>query len=97
MHVSASLINGPSGDIIFGFVEIHGAVIAGTHGIGVNTPNAAVVAAATVGFESVEHIPNDAMLSIGTKSIIVAAGIPQTKNGTLGRTTSGHGAAPNEH
>jgi hypothetical protein len=92
-----SLKHGPTVDIIFGFDEIHGAATAGTHGIGVNTPSAAAVAAATVGFESVEHIPNDAMLSIGTKSMIVATGIPQINTGIFGSTTSGHGVIPNEH
>jgi hypothetical protein len=97
MHVSVSLKHGPAVDIMFGFDEIQGATIAGTHGIGVSTPSAAAVAAATVGFERVEHIPNDAMFNIGTKSMIVATGIPQIRTGTFGRTTSGHGAIPNEH
>jgi hypothetical protein len=97
MHVSEASKHGPIGDIIFGFDEIHGAVVAGIHGIGVSTPSAAAVAAATVGFEGDEHIPNDAMLSSGTKSMIVATGSPQINIGTFGGTTSGHGVIPKEH
>jgi hypothetical protein len=36
---------------------VHGAGVTGTHGIGVNTPRAAVVAVATAGFETVVHMP----------------------------------------
>lgn len=43
----------------------HGAGIAGMHGIGVSTPSAAAVAAATVGFDRLVHTPNGLMLSIG--------------------------------
>jgi hypothetical protein len=38
------------------------------------------------------------MLTIGAKSMIVAAGIPPTITGTpFGTTVSGHGAIPNVH
>lgn len=43
----------------------HGAGVAGTQGIGVSTPAAAVVAAATVGLVGAEHIPNGMMFTIG--------------------------------
>ncbi len=48
----------------------------GTHGIGVRTPNAAAVAAITVGLEGEEHMPNGGTFTIGFPSIIVAAGGP---------------------
>jgi hypothetical protein len=48
---------------------IHGASVKGTQGIGVSTPKAAAVAAATVGFTMLLHIPNVGSLL----SIIVAA------------------------
>jgi hypothetical protein len=48
----------------------HGAGVAGTQGIGVSTPSAAAVAAATVGFAGDEHMPNDMMLTNGTLSVI---------------------------
>jgi hypothetical protein len=36
------------------------------HGIGVNTPMAAAVAAATAGFAGDMHMPNGVMFAIGT-------------------------------
>ena len=42
-----------------------GAATTGTQGIGVSTPSAAEVAAATVGFERLKHMPNGVMLVIG--------------------------------
>ena len=39
--------------------------VAGTHGAGVNTPEAADVAAMTAGFVGAEHIPNGKILVIG--------------------------------
>ncbi len=61
-----------------GFPGVHGATVTGTHGIGVKTPIAAAVAAATVGLAGDWHIPNGAMLTIGLLSIIFAAGIFDT-------------------
>ena len=42
-----------------------GAIVIGTQGIGVSTPSAAAVAAATIGFAAHEHMPNGATLTIG--------------------------------
>ena len=53
---------------------LHGAGNTGIHGIGVRTPKAAEVAAATVGLRSEEHIPNGVILTMGLLSIIVATG-----------------------
>jgi hypothetical protein len=44
----------------------HGAVVIGMHGIGVSTPSAAAVAAATIGFAVDWHIPNGRILTMGT-------------------------------
>src|ERR1039458_7921944 len=43
----------------------HGAGVFGMHGMGVRTPSAAAVAAATVGFDGDMHIPNGSMFSMG--------------------------------
>ncbi len=43
-----------------------GDVVAGMHGIGVSTPEAAEVADATVGLDGVMHIPNGRTFTIGT-------------------------------
>src|SRR6185503_7483585 len=74
----------------------HGAGITGTQGIGVNAPNAAAVAAATVGFAIDEHIANGMMFTIGLLSMMFAAGVPVSVL-FAGRTTSELGAAPKLH
>src|SRR5579859_4913985 len=79
----------------------HGSAVAGTHGAGVNTPDAAEVAAMTAGFEGELHIPNDAMFVSGTKSLIVArrtagAGAVATCGGP-GITVSAAGVVPISH
>jgi hypothetical protein len=73
----------------------HGTVVAGMHGCGVSTPIAADVAAATCGLAMLMHIPNVAMLVIGTKSMTVAAGIFEQVTPVTGSTVSVDGAAPN--
>ena len=74
-----------------------GVVVAGMHGIGVSTPNAAAVAAATTGFEGDMHIPNVMILVIGMWSMIFAAGISLVIILFIGSTTSELGATPNVH
>jgi hypothetical protein len=74
----------------------HG-VVTGMHGIGVNTPKAALVAAATVGLDKLEHIPNGAMLTMGAKSVTVAAGLPSTITRGVGSGLSVEGARPKLH
>ena len=74
----------------------HGATVIGTHGIGVSTPIAAVVAAITVGLEGLEHMPNGGTFTIGAKSIMVAAGVPASTP-VAGKTVSVDGAAPKLH
>src|ERR1700677_4921005 len=76
---------------------VHGAVVAGMHGIGVSTPNAAAVAAATTGFAGDMHMPKGMMFSIGTMSMILAAGMLLVIIIFVGSTTSVLGAIPNEH
>lgn len=96
MHLSPPDIIGSPLNKHVGFTGIHGATTAGTHGIGVKTPKAAAVAAATVGLEIVLHIPKDIMFTIGIKSIIVATGNPAANTGNFGGTTKGTEATPNE-
>lgn len=52
----------------------HGPAMTGMHGCGVSTPSAALVAAATWGFEGVVHMPKVGMFAIGFMSWIVATG-----------------------
>jgi hypothetical protein len=74
----------------------HGAGITGMHGIGVNTPNAAAVADATVGFANDEHMPNGIMFTIGLLSMMLASGVTVSVL-FAGNTTSELGAAPKLH
>lgn len=48
-----------------GVPVIHGDVVTGMHGMGVRTPSAAAVAAATAGLLGVMHAPNGMMLTMG--------------------------------
>ncbi len=75
-----------------------GATVTGIQGIGVNTPNAAAVAAATIGLAIELHMPNGGILAIGAKSMIVAAkGPPAIVGGPLGMTINELGVAPKLH
>ena len=65
-------------------------------GIGVKTPIAAAVAAITVGLVGAEHIPNDAMLTIGAKSVMFAFGLPLSITVRAGSTVNGQGTSPKE-
>jgi hypothetical protein len=67
------------------------------HGIGVSTPKAAAVAAATVGFAGDEHIPKGGIFIIGLLSIIFAAGLLPTSSLFLGSTIKLLGATPKLH
>ena len=70
-----------------------GAAVTGMQGIGVNTPNAAAVAEATVGFEGDMHMPKGGMFTVGLLSMMLAAGAP-TMVLLAGSTLSALGAAP---
>jgi hypothetical protein len=71
--------------------------IVGTQGIGVSTPSAAAVAAATVGFARLEHMPNGGTLTPGAVSVTTAAGRPSIVTREMGSETSEDGARPNVH
>jgi hypothetical protein len=80
-----------------GAIGVHGPAVTGTHGIGVSTPSALAVAAATVGFAMLEHMPNGGMFTTGIESAMAAAGRPSIMTRATGSTTSVDGANPNEH
>jgi len=75
----------------------HGAGKTGTQGIGVSTPSAADVAAATVGFANDEHIPNGGTFTIGLLSMMLAATGPPVMVRFCGKTIRLLGAAPKLH
>ena len=66
MHLDVLSSIGWPPSITVGAPGTQGADVAGMHGIGVNTPIAAAVAAATVGFAGDMHMPNGMMFAIGT-------------------------------
>src|SRR5579875_847977 len=70
---------------------VHGDVVAGTQGAGLNTPSLAAVAAATAGFDIVPHIPNVGMFTIGSDAWMVAAGVSHVTGVPIGTTVSGTG------
>lgn len=74
-----------------------GATVTGTQGIGVNTPRAAAVAAATVGLETLVHMPNGGTFTIGALCMMLAEGGPGVSMVVLGITTRLDGATPNVH
>jgi len=74
----------------------HGAGVTGTHGMGVNTPSAAAVAAATVGFEGEVHMPNGRIFTIGLLSMMFASGTPVIVR-FCGNTIRVLGAKPKLH
>jgi hypothetical protein len=75
----------------------HGDGVIGMQGIGVSTPSAAAVAAATVGLAGDMHIPKGMMLTIGMLSMMLASGISLVKTMLVGNTTRELGAIPIVH
>jgi hypothetical protein len=57
----------------------------------VNAPSLAAVAAATVGFDIVPHMPKVGMLTIGANAWMLAAGVSQVTGVPMGTTVSGIG------
>lgn len=60
----------------FGVPGTQGPAGTGTHGMGVSTPRAAAVAAATAGLASEVQAPNGQTLTIGAWSMMFPAGAP---------------------
>ena len=96
MHLEVLLSPGMLRTSTVGEPGAQGAGMTGTQGIGVKTPSAADVAAATVGFASDWHIPKGGILAIGILSIIFAAGGPCPSTVGTG-TTRVLGANPKLH
>ena len=74
-----------------------GAAVAGIQGIGVSTPRAAAVAAATIGLAGDLHMPKGRTLTICLWSMIVAAGLLEVITLLVGKIVSDDGATPIEH
>ena len=75
-------------------VEIQGAAVAGTQGMGVSTPKAAAVAEATTGFARDRHMPKVGMFTKGLLSRMFATGGPPPRTRFTGSTLRGAGVTP---
>src|SRR4051794_32715644 len=73
-----------------------GPAVAGMHGMGVSTPQAADVAAATAGLANEKHAPNGRMFVRGTLHIMFASGTAVFTR-SMGKTTRVPGAIPKVH
>jgi hypothetical protein len=93
----ASLDNPGIPEIIGLLPPSHKPAGAGMQGWGVSTPRAAAVAAATVGFVTVVHIPQGVTDAIGVTSRIVAAGMPAMSVVSWDVTFNVPGAVPKTH
>lgn len=72
----------------------HGAGVLGTQGIGVRAPIAAAVALATTGLAKLRHRPNGIIFTMGTWSMMLAAGWLLDRTRWDGRTINELGAIP---
>jgi hypothetical protein len=98
IHISLELLLSPGipPTRTVGEPGIHGAAVTGMQGIGVNTPSAAAVAAATVGFEGEVHMAKGMIFMNGLLSMILAIGIAVLTL-LIGRTIKEPGAIPKLH
>src|SRR5271170_726675 len=99
MHISVQVLSkvGLLAKMTVGAPGTQGAVVTGTHGMGVSTPSAAAVAAATSGFDGDMHMPNGMMFTSGTLSMMLASGCSPVLTRFTGRTTNVLGAIPIMH
>jgi len=95
-HIAPWASTGRPPTTVRGAAGVHVPVVAGMHGIGVSTPSAAAVAAATWGLASDVHIAKVATFTRGAASVTVATGRPSTSTRGVGSATSVAGAVPNE-
>lgn len=97
MHIDVLSRIGILPAVTVGEPGVHGAAVMGMHGIGVSTPKAAAVAAATSGLAGEVHMPNGMMFTIGAKSMMLAAFILPAVTRVAGGTISSDGAIPIVH
>ena len=98
MHIEELFSAGSPPISTVGEPGTHGEAVAGIQGIGVSTPIAAAVAAATVGLARELHIPKGNMFTMGLLSMIFAIGMEVEIVAVLdGSTINVDGATPKVH
>lgn len=99
MHIESLVSAGMPAMSTSGAPGAQGAVVTGTHGIGVCTPRAAAVAAITSGLVVELHMPKVGMLTIGAKCEMLAAGrsLAVTKVGGTEQLSGTGGPSPIVH
>jgi hypothetical protein len=99
MHRSVLVLSsvGFPPNITVGAPGTQGEIVTGMHGIGVGTPNAAAVAAATDGFAGDIHMPNGMMFTSGTWSMMFASGCSAVFTRLMGSTVRLLGVIPMLH
>lgn len=75
----------------------HGDAVAGMQGIGVSTPKAALVAAATVGFARLLHMAKGGIFAKGILSMMLPAGLLHPITKLVPNELKVAGAAPKLH
>lgn len=97
MHIDVLFNTGIPPSVTVGDPGVQGEAVAGMHGMGVSTPNAAVVAAATTGLAGDMHMPKGMMFTMGAKSMILAAICFPHCTRLTGSTIKAEGATPIVH
>ena len=97
MHLDVLSSIGCLPSMTVGAPGTQGEEVAGMHGIGVSTPNAAAVAAATIGFAGDMHMPKGMIFTKGIWSMMFAATCLPTMVRLIGRTERTDGAIPIVH
>lgn len=98
MHFEESFSAGILPTSTVGDPGTHGAAMTGIQGIGVSTPIAAAVAAATVGLARELHMQKGCMFTMGLLSMIFAIGMELDIDAVLdGSTINVDGADPKVH
>jgi hypothetical protein len=96
IHLEELLSAGMLATSTVGEPGTQGAAVTGIQGCGVSTPNAAAVAAATMGLAMELQTPKGRMFNIGLLSMILAIGI-EVRTRLAGSTMRLLGAAPKLH
>ncbi len=97
LHIDPDTSAGRPPMVVVGAPGAQGETTVGTQGIGVRTPSAAAVAAATVGFAKLLHIANGGMFMPVAMSVMVDAGRPSMTTRVVGILTREVGANPKLH